>query len=350
MNWDRKLTLITELCRELAQAGLRVGMSDAKPAAVVGLGRVSHQLSITVDHSEENFLWCAGRRRHPAADPRGAAQLIHQHVAALRHGEDPPLTFDVTTPTPARVYDYYLGGKDNFAADREAGDKVMEVFPEAPRLARANRSFSLRAVQQCVNAGIDQVIDLGTGIPTSPNVAEVARAADPNVRVVGVDNDPIVLSHQRAAASLGGYTIIEGDVRRPWSILAHPLLDRVIDLSRPVLVVCTAVLHFIPDTDEPARIVAAFTDAIDAGSFIALSAATTTDTDPALIAGIEDAYRNATAPVIFRAADHIASWFDGLELLSPGLADVSVWPGRVGLPTNVRILGGVARKPPAHHH
>jgi O-methyltransferase involved in polyketide biosynthesis len=258
-------------------------------------------------------------------------------------------TFDVNTATPARVYDFYLGGKDNFAADRRTGQKVLDVFPDAPRLARANRSFSLRAVQQCVNAGVDQVIDLGTGIPTSPNVTEVARAANPHVRVIGVDNDPVVLSHQRATASLGGYTIIPGDVRSPRTILADPVFNQVIDLSRPVLVLCTAVLHFIPETNEPERIITAFTDAMAARSFLALSAVTSTGADPTVIAQIKDAYRNATAPVTFRPAEEIGSWFDDLELLSPGLADVSQWPGRIGLPTTVRILGGVARKTPGRH-
>jgi hypothetical protein len=125
-----------------------------------------------------------------------------------------PPEFNFHTASPARVYDYYLDGKDNFRADRVAGDQVMRVFPGAPRLAQANRGFLLRAVRYCVEAGIDQVIDLGTGIPTSPNVAEVARAVNPHARVIGVDNDPVVLSHQRAAAGFasGAYTIIEGDV------------------------------------------------------------------------------------------------------------------------------------------
>ena len=257
-----------------------------------------------------------------------------------------PPVFNLHVASPARVYDYYLGGKDNFPADRDAGGKVMEVFPGAPRLARANRGFLLRAVRHCVEAGIDQVIDLGTGIPTSPNVAEVARAINADTRVIGVDNDPVVLSHQRAQASFSscGYTIIEGDVRRPWAILADPELNAVIDLSRPVAVLCVAVLHFIPDAEEPAEILATFTDAMAAGSFLAVSAVTSTDTDPAVIAQIEDAYANATAPVVFRTADHIHSWFDGVDLVHPGLMDVTRWPLGIGVPTDVRILGGLARK------
>jgi S-adenosyl methyltransferase len=252
---------------------------------------------------------------------------------------------NVTMASPARVYDFYLGGKDNFAADREAGQRVIDAFPAAPRLARANRAFALRAVHEGVKSGIDQVIDLGTGIPTSPNVAEIARAANARVRVVGVDNDPVVLSHQRAMASFDGCAIIEGDVRRPWAILADPVFNDVIDLSRPVLILCTAVLHFVTEAEEPARIVSAFTDAVAAGSLLVLSAVTSSDTDPAVITAIQDAYKNATAPVIFRTAEYITSWFAGLELLRPGVADVAQWPGRIGLATDVRILGGIARKP-----
>jgi hypothetical protein len=259
----------------------------------------------------------------------------------------PPPSFDVDTPTPARVYDYYLGGKDNFLADREAGERVMAGFPQAPRLALANRGFLLRAVRYCAQAGIDQFIDLGTGIPTSPNVAEVARAINPGVRVIGVDNDPVVLSHQRAEAccSSDGYTIVAGDVRRPWAILADPWLNEVIDLSRPVAVLCVAVLHFIPEVDDPAGIIDAFTDAMAAGSFLALSAVTSTDADPAVITQIQDAYNNASAPVVFRTAEHIRSWFDHMDLVHPGLVDVTHWPARIGIPTEVRILGGLARKP-----
>ncbi|GAA4510796.1 SAM-dependent methyltransferase [Actinoallomurus oryzae] len=255
--------------------------------------------------------------------------------------------FNVTTPTPARIYDYYLGGKDNFPADREAGEKVMRVFPQAPELALANRGFLLRAVRYCADAGIDQFIDLGTGIPTSPNVAEIACAFNPRARVIGVDNDPVVLSHQRAHASSvsGGYTIVEGDVRRPWAILADSRLNEVIDLSRPVAVLCVAVLHFVPDAEDPAGILGAFTDTITAGSYLAVSAVTSTDTDPAVVTQIEDAYKNASAPLIFRTADQILSWFGpSLDLVHPGLLDVSQWPTGIGIPTDVRILGGVARK------
>jgi hypothetical protein len=259
-----------------------------------------------------------------------------------------PPSFNIATPTPARIYDYYLGGKDNFPADRAAGEKVMRVFPQAPRLALANRGFLLRAVRYCAEAGIDQFIDLGTGIPTSPTVAEIACAFNRDARVIGVDNDLVVLSHQRAHASSapGGYTIIEGDIRRPWAILADPHLNKVIDLSRPVAVLCVAVLHFIPDTDDPTGILGPFIDSMTAGSYLAVSAVTSTGTDPAVITQIQDAYKNASAPLIFRTADQILSWFNPLDLVHPGLIEVSQWPTGIGIPTDVRILGGLARKRP----
>lgn len=255
--------------------------------------------------------------------------------------------FSTETPSTARVYDYYLGGKDNFQADREAGDKVIKAFPQARVLARENRGFLLRTVQYCAEAGIDQFIDLGTGIPTSPNVADIACAVNPGARVIGVDNDPVVLNHQRAvaASSVGGYTIIGGDVRRPWAILADPRLGDVIDLSRPVAVLCVAVLHFIPEADDPTEIINAFTQTMVTGSFLTISAITSDDTDPAVVAQIQNAYRNASAPVIFRTADHIATWFDGVDLLHPGLVDVSQWPTPAAVGTDVSILGGLARKP-----
>ncbi|MDN3351803.1 SAM-dependent methyltransferase [Actinomadura sp. DC4] len=258
-----------------------------------------------------------------------------------------PPAFDSNTPTPARVYDYYLGGKDNFQVDREAGKKVLEVFPQASTLAQRNRGFLLQAVRYCAEAGIDQFIDLGTGIPASLNVTEIACKFNQDARVVGVDNDPVVLSHQRleVSAKRGRYTVIEGDIRRPWAILADPCLSEVIDLSRPVAVLCVAVLHFISDEEDPAGILSAFTDAMAAGSFLAVSAATSTNTDLAVIAPIEDAYRSASTPVIFRPADQICSWFEGLDLVYPGVVDVTHWPTCIGVPTRVRILGGLARKP-----
>lgn len=254
--------------------------------------------------------------------------------------------FDPETATPARVYDYYLGGKDNFPADREAGDKVIEAFPEARRLARENRGFLLRTVRYCAEAGVGQFIDLGPGIPTSPSVEEIARAFNPTARVVGVDNDPVVLNHQRVEASCVpvGYTVIEADIRRPWAILANPELGKVIDLSRPVAVLCAAVLHFIPDLYDPAGILGAFIDTMATGSYLAASAVTSTDTDPAVIDRIQAAYLDASAPAIFRPAETIRSWFDRLEMIPPGLVQVSHWPTGNGPGTDVRILGGLARK------
>jgi hypothetical protein len=267
-------------------------------------------------------------------------------AAIMNESTDSPPVFDPNIASPARIYDYFLGGKDNLGVDREAGDKVLAVFPQARKLAHDNRGFLLRAVRYCAEAGIDQFIDLGTGIPTSLNVAEIASAYNPAARVIGVDNDPVVLSHQRAIAPScpGDYSIIKGDVRKPWAILADPRLSDEIDLSRPVAVLCVAVLHFVPDAADPAAIVRAFTQTMAAGSYLVLSAVTSTDTDPAVIAQIQDAYKTASAPVLFRTAEQIRSWFDGTDLIPPGLVQVCHWPPRVAVGTDVRILGGVGRK------
>lgn len=145
---------------------------------------------------------------------------------------------DTRTPHPARMYDYYLGGKDNFPADRRAAEEVLKVFPEARQLARANRQFLVRAVGYCAEAGIEQFLDVGTGIPTSPNVPEVAREVQLGARVVGVDNDPIVLAHDRALveSSNDEIRILPGDLRRPWEFLDDPELREILDLTRPIAV------------------------------------------------------------------------------------------------------------------
>ncbi|MQA84311.1 MAG: SAM-dependent methyltransferase [Streptosporangiales bacterium] len=201
-------------------------------------------------------------------------------------------------------------------------------------------------MRYCAEQGIDQFLDIGTGIPTFPNVDEVARQVHPHARTVGVDNDPVVLTHDRALAEChDGIRIIDGDLRRPRDILADPKLHEILDLSRPVAVSLVAVLHFVTDAEDPAGIVAAFREAMTPGSFLVLSAATSTDSDPEAVARIEQIYAKANVPVVFRPAEQIESWFAGFELVVPGLVEVSQWPRPAGAPTNVRILGGVGHLP-----
>jgi S-adenosyl methyltransferase len=258
--------------------------------------------------------------------------------------------FDAGTPSVARVYDRWLGGKDNFAADRAAADALTAEFPEIAELARANRQFVTRAVRHVAARGVTQYIDVGTGLPASPAVHEAARNRQPGARVAYVDNDPVVLSHARAfLAGSPGVVVVPGDMREPEAILGSPDLRALIDLRQPVCVVLTAVLHFVAPGEADA-ITAAFTAAMAPGSYLILSAGTSTGTSPALISRLAAAYRGA-AVVTGRAEGEIAAYFTGLQLEPPGLVDVWAWrPEREWFwprPPSARVLGAVARKPSA---
>jgi len=250
---------------------------------------------------------------------------------------------DFSIPSPARVYDCYLGGKNNFPADRAVAARVLAAFPQARQLALANRGFLVRAVRFLAERGISQFVDLGTGLPTSPNVHEVARQVIPGARVVYVDNDPVVTTHSRALrATNDGVIAIEGDIRQPGEILADPELTALIDFSQPVAILLIAVLHFIRPEEDSAGIVAAFAARMAPGSCLAISHATSDGADPGVLARIADAYASATAPVAPRPAAEIEAFFGGFELAAPGLADVSRWrPDRRARPTSIRVLAGV---------
>ena len=190
--------------------------------------------------------------------------------------------FDPSVPSPARMYDYYLGGKDNFAADREAAEQALSVVPFGREVARANRQFLVRAVTFMARSGIGQFIDLGTGLPTRPNVHEVARSVLPDARVLYVDNDPMVCSHARALlATNDGVAAIQGDIRTPQAILNDPVTRELIDFTRPVGVLFVAVLHFLTDDDQPWEQVAAFRWRMASGSMLAVSHITSDGTPPA---------------------------------------------------------------------
>jgi hypothetical protein len=259
-------------------------------------------------------------------------------------------TVDVTIPSPARIYDYYLGGKDNFPVDREVAERALLVVPEGRDLARANRQFLVRAVKHLASEGIEQFIDLGTGIPTSPSVHEVARLVNRNTRVAYVDNDPQVVVHNRALLAGGeGINAVAGDVRYPAEIAGDPGVCELIDFSKPVGVLSVAVLHFVADTEDPWQSVAYFRDLMAPGSYLVLSHATTDDSDPGVINAIREAYDSASAPAVFRSARRIEDFFDGFRLEYPGIVDVSEWRPLPGaqvpdLPA-VRVIGGVGRKP-----
>jgi S-adenosyl methyltransferase len=251
---------------------------------------------------------------------------------------------DPTKPSAARIYDYLIGGKDNYAVDRAAAEKLLAVVPDQRLLARANRAFAMRAVRALAQEGIGQFIDLGTGIPTSPSLHEVVRAVDSTTRVVYVDNDPIVKVHNDALlAAAEGVTSIEGDIRRPQEILDHVRDHELIDLNEPVVVVLAAVLHLIPDTQDPAAIVARFRAHMAPGSHLVLSqfAAHSDSEAMAQLRAIAD---GTPVETYFRSREEIGRFFDGFELLPPGLVDVEQWRPDLQAPsTRLKVSGGVGR-------
>jgi hypothetical protein len=256
---------------------------------------------------------------------------------------------DVITPSPARMYDYYLGGKDNFAADRAAAEKALSVVPDGRKVAWANRRFLVRAVKYLARNGIEQFIDLGTGIPTSPNVHETARAIVPHAKVAYVDNDPIVTVHNRALLESAGDGIIavRGDIRYPLNILTNHAVNEVIDFRRPVGILFVAVLHFVTDNEGPYKVVAAFRDRVSKGSYITLSHITSDGTAPHVITTIQEAYQRASAPAVFRTRADIERFLAGLEVLKPGIVEVSEWRANNHKQTDLsalRFLGGVGLK------
>jgi O-methyltransferase involved in polyketide biosynthesis len=252
---------------------------------------------------------------------------------------------DTSKPHPARLYDYLLGGKDNYEVDQRAGDELAGAAPEARIGVRANRAFLGRAVRYVVGSGVRQILDVGAGLPTSPNVHEVAQQAAADVRVAYVDNDPIVAAHGNALLSRSGTTgIVLGDLRDPRSVVDHPEVRKIIDFDQPVAVLLVAVLHFLTDAEQPARIVATLRDALPPGSYLVLSHATGDFADRSAAQAV---YNKATASLNLRSRAEVERFFDGFELVEPGLAQVPFWrpdttpPPRSG---EIGFYGGVARK------
>jgi hypothetical protein len=294
------------------------------------------------------------RRLHPGTTPHTIVTAdLHELRSVLN---DAPAQSTATTagalatgiPNVARMYAHWLGGKDSFAADRQAAETVTTEFPEIALVAKANRAFVVRAVAYVAAQGITQFIDVGTGLPASPSVHEIAARADPAARVAYVDNDPVVLTHARALLASGpGVAVVPGDMRQPGTILSSPGLRSIINLGQPVCVLLAAVLHFMP-AEEADTVAAAFRHAIAPGSYLVISTGTSTGTNPALINRLAAAYQGTTV-VTGRTADEIAGYFTGLHLVPPGLTDVWAWrPDSERYwppPPSARILGAVARKP-----
>jgi hypothetical protein len=247
---------------------------------------------------------------------------------------------------PARMYDYYLGGKDNFEADRVAAEKAMSVVPDARNLAMTNREFMVRAVRAMTARGIDQFIDIGSGFPTSPNVHEAA----PGARVVYVDNDPVVVSHNQALRTDARLLSIYGDVRTPRAILEDRALAEKIDFSQPVGVLLIAVLHFLTDADGPVDILRVIRERIVPGSMIAISHLTSDGTPQGVIRTQQEVYAEATAPIVFRTEREIESLFRDMRLLEPGVVELTRWRPELRMTraaSTLRWLCGVADVPEA---
>ncbi len=257
---------------------------------------------------------------------------------------------DPGIPNVARIYDYFLGGKDNFAADRAAAAKIAEAAPGVVRRARENRAFLGRAVGFLAAAGVRQFLDIGTGLPTRENVHQVAGRIAPGARVAYVDNDPVVLTHARALLATDPCTVaIEADMRDPEVILGRATENQFIDLKQPVAVLMIAVLHFLPDNDQAARIVATFRDNMAAGSFLAITHATAgTMSQDDLTQAMQTYATTSAGSITPRSHDQIQAFFDGLELQTPGLVPVAHWRPSGLVPaviSGATFLGGVARKP-----
>ncbi len=236
-----------------------------------------------------------------------------------------PPGLDLTRPSPARVYDFYLGGFHNFAVDREMGLKALQMWPELPQIMRANRAFLRRAVTYLAGQGVRQFLDIGSGIPTVDNVHTVAQEVAPDARVVYVDIDPVAVAHSQAILEGDPRTaVVLGDLRRPEEVLQAPALTGLLDLDQPVALLMVALLHFIPDEDDPRAVIARYREALAPGSYLVVSHASH-DGQPERTQSHQGLYQRAGTPMTMRSRARIAEFFDGFELVDPGLVYLLEW-------------------------
>ena len=253
-----------------------------------------------------------------------------------------PQGVDPNVPSPARIYDYLLGGKDNFAVDRAAAEKILEHAPNAKEAAQANRRFLIRAVEYLADQGIRQFLDIGTGLPTQENVHEVALRKAPGSRIVYVDNDPIVLAHARALLACDAQTIaVAGDLREPESILDNPEVTEHLDFNEPVGLLLVAILHFLPD-EAAYPAVAKLRDRLAPGSHLVISHGSAGRLDDKGVAAIRRVYaRSSAGEAVARTREEILRFFEGCELVEPGVVTVDEWRPREGEPVRTRTEGAV---------
>jgi len=258
--------------------------------------------------------------------------------------DDALLPYDASKPNVARAYDYLLGGKDNFAPDRDLAARLLELCPVVAQGAAENRRFLIRAVDWVARQGINQFIDVGSGLPTMTNTHEAAHAVNPAARVAYVDNDPVVISHARALLSGDGVVAVPGDLRKPDAILASPSLTGVIDLREPVCLIMCAVLHFI-DVATASAVTSTFTRAFAPGSYLIISVARA---DGEIASRFTRSY--TANSLQNHSPEQIAGFFAGTEFIPPGLVEASAWPDKAaalpGQPAEAgQLLAGVGRKP-----
>lgn len=270
--------------------------------------------------------------------------------------EQAPPGVDSTTPTPARLYDYYLGGTNNFAVDREIAERLRVSMPELTDAAWANRGFHQRAARWMAEQGIRQFIDLGSGLPTQGNTHEAVSPVAPGARVVYVDHDPMVLAHARALLSgTNTTTVIQADLRDPGAVLGQPELRALIDCNEPTGVLMTAVLHFVADESDPWGLMARCASELAPGSYVALSHATADRLPPRAVQAMYDTYANATEKIHLRSKADFERLFTGLELVppfdgaGPGVTFVGKWgaedPYAADSDGSRVLYCGVARRP-----
>jgi len=241
-------------------------------------------------------------------------------------GDESKAAVDAGRPSLARVYDYFLGGSHNFAADRALAEQIIAVLPEMPMIARANRSFLHRAVRFLIDAGVDQFLDLGSGIPTVGNVHDVAQRASPRARVAYVDVDPVAVAHAGILlADNDRATALRADLRRPDQVLNHPDARALLDFDRPMAVLMVAVLHFVADPDNPAGLVARYLGAVPSGSYLVLSHASSDGRPPAGFARARDMAGRTASEMTTRSYRQIADLLTGLDPVDPGLVRLPLW-------------------------
>ncbi|MEU6242138.1 SAM-dependent methyltransferase [Streptomyces sp. NPDC047024] len=239
-----------------------------------------------------------------------------------------PRSIDISVPSVSRMYDYYLGGSHNFEVDREAARSAMEFIPGLPKIMQANRAFLRRAVRFATDQGLTQFLDIGSGIPTYGNVHEIAQSAVPGARVVYVDHDPVAVAHSEAVlAGNPDAEVVAADLRKPQEILASSQVERLLDLERPVALLLVAVLHFVEDSDDPHTALAELHAALAPGSLLILTHAAFEGipVTPERAEGAVGVYKDIRSPLIMRSRDEIARFFEGYDMVEPGLVPMPEW-------------------------